>query len=136
VKTHTRETAEADIVYDVQGPLPTADGSPPLLMIGQPAESRQDVIDQRLRAMRAVGSPAYAFDESAVRDVAGRADDRSHDRLGTAHQPLASVASGDRTTLLQSVDVLTNAAAALKERNGSQADDASDQRRSDSSPTL
>jgi pimeloyl-ACP methyl ester carboxylesterase len=30
------ETPEADIAYDVDGPLPTADGRPPLLMIGQP----------------------------------------------------------------------------------------------------
>src|SRR5205807_6986843 len=30
------KTAEADIAYDVHGPLPTADGRPPLLMIGQP----------------------------------------------------------------------------------------------------
>jgi pimeloyl-ACP methyl ester carboxylesterase len=34
--THMLETAEADIVYDVHGPLPTAGGRPPLLMIGQP----------------------------------------------------------------------------------------------------
>jgi len=34
--THILETAQADIVYDVHGPLPTADGHPPLLMIGQP----------------------------------------------------------------------------------------------------
>ena len=34
--THTLETTEADIVYDVHGPLPTADGRPPLFMIGQP----------------------------------------------------------------------------------------------------
>jgi pimeloyl-ACP methyl ester carboxylesterase len=34
--THTLTTAEADIVYDVRGPLPTADGRPPLFMIGQP----------------------------------------------------------------------------------------------------
>jgi len=34
--THMLETAEADIAYDVHGPLPTADGRPPLLMIGQP----------------------------------------------------------------------------------------------------
>jgi pimeloyl-ACP methyl ester carboxylesterase len=33
---HTLKTDEADIVYDVHGPLPTADGRPPLLMIGQP----------------------------------------------------------------------------------------------------
>src|ERR671916_100193 len=34
--THILETAEAAIAYDVHGPLPTADGRPPLLMIGQP----------------------------------------------------------------------------------------------------
>jgi pimeloyl-ACP methyl ester carboxylesterase len=39
LKTHTLETAEADIVYDVQGPLPTADGLPPLFMIGQPMDA-------------------------------------------------------------------------------------------------
>src|SRR6478735_2637427 len=34
--THTLELADADIVYDVHGPLPAADGRPPLFMIGQP----------------------------------------------------------------------------------------------------
>ena len=34
--THTLKTDEAEIAYDVRGPLPTADGRPPLLMIGQP----------------------------------------------------------------------------------------------------
>ena len=34
--THMLETAEADIAYDVHGPLPTAGGRPPLFMIGQP----------------------------------------------------------------------------------------------------
>jgi pimeloyl-ACP methyl ester carboxylesterase len=33
---HMLKTAEADIAYDVHGPLPTADGRPPLFMIGQP----------------------------------------------------------------------------------------------------
>src|SRR5262245_51815349 len=37
--THMLETAEADIAYDVHGPLPTADGLPPLLMIGQPMDA-------------------------------------------------------------------------------------------------
>jgi pimeloyl-ACP methyl ester carboxylesterase len=36
---HTLQTVEADIAYDVHGPLPTADGRPPLLMIGQPMEA-------------------------------------------------------------------------------------------------
>jgi pimeloyl-ACP methyl ester carboxylesterase len=34
--THVLETAEADIVYDVHGELPPADGRPLLLMVGQP----------------------------------------------------------------------------------------------------
>ena len=33
---HMLDTTEAEIAYDVHGPLPTADGRPPLLMIGQP----------------------------------------------------------------------------------------------------
>src|SRR3954454_2734405 len=37
--THILKTAEAEIAYDVRGPLPTADGRPPLLMIGQPMEA-------------------------------------------------------------------------------------------------
>ncbi|HZN77933.1 MAG TPA: alpha/beta hydrolase [Micromonosporaceae bacterium] len=37
--THTLETAGADIAYDVRGPLPTADGRPPLFMIGQPMDA-------------------------------------------------------------------------------------------------
>jgi hypothetical protein len=34
--THVLETVEVDIAYDVGGPLPAADGRPPLFMIGQP----------------------------------------------------------------------------------------------------
>src|SRR5690349_7216779 len=34
--THVLETDEADIAYDVHGPLPTADGRRLLVMIGQP----------------------------------------------------------------------------------------------------
>jgi pimeloyl-ACP methyl ester carboxylesterase len=37
--THTLDTGDAGIVYDVHGPLPTADGRPPLLMIGQPMDA-------------------------------------------------------------------------------------------------
>src|SRR3954454_17619185 len=37
--THTLNTPQADIVYDVRGPLPTADGRPPLLMMGQPMDA-------------------------------------------------------------------------------------------------
>ncbi|WP_069165786.1 alpha/beta fold hydrolase [Nocardia altamirensis] len=37
--THTLATDAVDLVYDVHGPLPTADGRPPLFMIGQPMDA-------------------------------------------------------------------------------------------------
>ena len=37
--TQKLETPEVDLVYDVHGPLPTADGRPPLVMIGQPMDA-------------------------------------------------------------------------------------------------
>src|SRR5579864_9685647 len=39
MKTHKLVTTEAEIVYDVEGPLPTTDGRPPLFMIGQPMDA-------------------------------------------------------------------------------------------------
>ena len=39
VTTLVLETPEVDLAYDVRGPLPTADGRPPLVMIGQPMEA-------------------------------------------------------------------------------------------------
>ncbi|MCK1795206.1 alpha/beta hydrolase [Streptomyces sp. XM4193] len=37
--THTLVTDEVDLVHDVHGPLPTADGQPVLLLIGQPMDA-------------------------------------------------------------------------------------------------
>jgi pimeloyl-ACP methyl ester carboxylesterase len=36
---HTLELPDVDLVYDIHGPLPTADGRPPLVMIGQPMDA-------------------------------------------------------------------------------------------------
>jgi pimeloyl-ACP methyl ester carboxylesterase len=37
--TRTLDVPGATLAYDVRGPLPTADGTPPLLMIGQPMDA-------------------------------------------------------------------------------------------------
>jgi len=37
--THTLGLPDVDLVYDVHGPLPTADGRPPLVLIGQPMDA-------------------------------------------------------------------------------------------------
>ncbi len=39
IQTATLDVAGARITYDVRGPLPTPDGRPPLLMIGQPMDA-------------------------------------------------------------------------------------------------
>ncbi len=39
METHTLETPDVDLTYDVNGPLPTVDGRPPLVMIGQPMDA-------------------------------------------------------------------------------------------------
>jgi pimeloyl-ACP methyl ester carboxylesterase len=39
MKTHTLETPEVDLVYDVRGPLPPDGGRPPLFMIGAPMDA-------------------------------------------------------------------------------------------------
>lgn len=51
---HTLDLPEVDLVYDVHGPLPTADGRPPLLMIGQPMDASGFQTQVKLFADRTV----------------------------------------------------------------------------------
>ncbi|HWS52074.1 MAG TPA: alpha/beta hydrolase [Microbacterium sp.] len=51
---HTLELPEVDLVYDVHGPLPTADGRPPLMMIGQPMDASGFQAQVKLFADRTV----------------------------------------------------------------------------------
>ena len=74
---------------------------------GPPAVTRDDVIQQMIRAARIVGSPAYPSDEDEIAMRAGRAYDRCYDPIGTARQAVATVASGDRTERLQLLIVPT-----------------------------
>jgi pimeloyl-ACP methyl ester carboxylesterase len=37
--THSLETPEATLAYDVRGPLPTPDGRPPLVLVGHPMDA-------------------------------------------------------------------------------------------------
>ena len=39
ISTRTLEVPDATLTYDVRGPLPPADGTPPLLLIGQPMDA-------------------------------------------------------------------------------------------------
>jgi len=74
---------------------------------GPRAVTRDEVIQQMLRAFRAVGSPKYPTDEGEVAARVGRAYDRSYDPVGIARQAIATVASGDRTEHLRHLKVPT-----------------------------
>jgi len=74
---------------------------------GPPATTRQEVIDRTVRAFSVIGSPAYPTDPAAIAERAGLAWDRGHDQLAIARQGVASLASGDRTSRLQKLDLPT-----------------------------
>jgi len=74
---------------------------------GSPPTTRDECIQQMLRASRTVGSPGYPADEEEVAARAGRAYDRCYDPRGVARQAVASVASGDRTEKLRRLKVPT-----------------------------
>ena len=77
------------------------------LFSGPPARTRQDVIDRAVRIHGLVGSPAYPPDPTDLAERAGLAYDRGHDEVAIARQAAATVASGDRTPRLASLDVPT-----------------------------
>jgi pimeloyl-ACP methyl ester carboxylesterase len=72
-----------------------------------PGSTREEVIQHRVMAVRAVGSPGFPCDESEVAARAALAYDRSHDPIGMARQAVATVASGDRTERLRHITVPT-----------------------------
>ncbi len=73
------------------------------LMGGPPPATREEFMEQAVRNTHAVGSPVYPLDDDEVRERAGLAYDRSHDRLGMVRQAIAVLASGDRTSRLRSI---------------------------------
>jgi pimeloyl-ACP methyl ester carboxylesterase len=74
---------------------------------GPPARTREEVVARAVRAFGVVGSPAFPTDPAEVAARAGLAYDRDNDEASVARQAVATVASGDRTKLLQMLDVPT-----------------------------
>src|ERR671917_2464022 len=87
---HVLEAADADIAYDVHGPLPTADGRPPLLMIAQPMDAS------------GFGALAAQFPDRTVVTYDPRGLGRSTRKDGrTDHDP--EVQAGDVHALIQAL---------------------------------
>jgi pimeloyl-ACP methyl ester carboxylesterase len=77
------------------------------LFSGPRAITRDEVVQQFLRAISFIGSPGYPSDEKEIATRAARAYDRCYDPIGSARQAIATVASGDRTKRLRSLKVPT-----------------------------
>jgi pimeloyl-ACP methyl ester carboxylesterase len=91
-ETHILETAEVDIAYDVRGPLPTADGRPPLFMIAQPMDASGFVaLASHFRDRTVVTYDPRGLGRSARKD--GRVD----------HTP--TVQAADVHALIEALDV-------------------------------
>jgi pimeloyl-ACP methyl ester carboxylesterase len=84
-ETHTLELPDVDLVYDVHGPIPTADGRPPLFMIGQPmqADGFADLAAQFPDRTVVTYDPRGLGRSSVRRD--GRDDQRPEDQAADLH---------------------------------------------------
>ncbi|MFT3713747.1 MAG: alpha/beta hydrolase [Archangium sp.] len=76
-------------------------------VVFSPAKTREEVIARAIRSHEVTGSPLYPTDPKLIAERAGRAWDRDHDPLGPVRQGIASLASGDRTERLRTLDVPT-----------------------------
>ncbi len=72
-----------------------------------PPRTREEFIASAVRRYERVGSPGYPSDPQAVAEIAALAYERDHDEVAPARQGLATIASGDRTERLRSLDVPT-----------------------------
>lgn len=91
--THVLETAAADIAYDLRGPLPTSDGLPPLMMIGQP----MDATGFRALAAQFADRTVVTYDprglgRSARKD--GRTDHTPSTQAEDVHRIIAALGAG------------------------------------------
>ncbi len=91
--THILETAETGIFYDVHGPLPTADGRAPLLMIGQPMTATGfDTLASHFPDRTVVTYDPRGLGRSTRRD--GRVDNAPAVQANDVHAVIGALGAG------------------------------------------
>ncbi len=91
--THTLQIPEADIVYDVHGPLPTADRHPVLFMVGQPMTAEGfGTLASHLPDRTVVTYDPRGLGRSVRRD--GRVDNSPEVQAGDVHAVIEALAAG------------------------------------------
>lgn len=112
--TSTTETATlpvpgADLAYDVRGPLPTADGQPPLLMIAQPMEAAGFATFAQLFPDRTVVTyDPRGLGRSARTD--GRTDNDPEQQADDLHRLVAALDAGPVDVFASSGGAITGLA--------------------------
>ena len=76
-------------------------------LLAAPPTTRDEAIASSARTAKVIGSPGFPTDENRLRLKAERAWDRDPDRMGSARQLTAILASADRTEALGAVEVPT-----------------------------
>src|SRR5690348_14912378 len=91
--THVLQTGEAEIAYDVRGPLPTADGRPPLFMIGQPMTARGfDALAPHFPDRTVITYDPRGLGRSTRSD--GRVDNSPTTQAGDVHAVIEALGAG------------------------------------------
>jgi pimeloyl-ACP methyl ester carboxylesterase len=75
------------------------------ILLGNPPKGRAQVIERAVRTFKVIGSPGFPFEEDTVREMAALSYERGHSASGVIRQLHAIVASGDRTSALQRVQI-------------------------------
>ncbi len=93
MSTHTLSLPEVDLVYDVHGPLPTPDGRPPIVAIGQP----MDATGFRALAAQLSDRTVVAYDPRGLgRSVRhdGRTDNTPETQAADVHALIEALGAG------------------------------------------
>ncbi|MCW2578992.1 MAG: Pimeloyl-ACP methyl ester carboxylesterase [Blastococcus sp.] len=77
------------------------------VLLAPPATDRESAVQRTVDTYRVIGSPGFAFDETALRQRAGLSYDRAYDPAGVARQLAAILTTPDRTADLGRVTVPT-----------------------------
>ncbi|HEY7485839.1 MAG TPA: alpha/beta hydrolase [Streptosporangiaceae bacterium] len=91
--TQILETPEVDLAYDVHGPLPTADGRPPLVMIGQPMDaSGFSTLASYFPERTVITYDPRGLGRSVRKD--GRVDNSPQTQAGDVHAVIEALGAG------------------------------------------
>ncbi len=83
--------------------LPPASPGALAVLMAPPPKTRAESIERGVTVFRAIGSPGFPFDETAIRERAERSYDRGFNPNGTVRQLVAILGSGSRSEALRSV---------------------------------